>query len=187
METSADPEWTLLYYLREKLRLCGTKLGCGEGGCGACTVMVSKYDRASNKIHHSSVNACLAPICSMHGLAVTTVEGIGSTKTKLHTIQERMAKMHASQCGFCTPGKSFRFVQTRLCNGSLTLKRTSTYAHLNELNSRCCCRLCEGFISQVPNCSQNGKKISFGAQICSLTNQNGSRRKTWSDGLIFLQ
>eukprot|EP00112_Aurelia_sp_Birch-Aquarium-sp1_P017653 Seg4113.2 transcript_id=Seg4113.2/GoldUCD/mRNA.D3Y31 product="Xanthine dehydrogenase" protein_id=Seg4113.2/GoldUCD/D3Y31 len=104
VETSADPEWTLLYYLREKLRLCGTKLGCGEGGCGACTVMVSKYDRASNEIHHSSVNACLAPVCFMHGLAVTTVEGIGSTRTKLHTIQERMAKMHASQCGFCTPG-----------------------------------------------------------------------------------
>ena len=49
------------------LRLCGSKLGCGEGGCGACTVMVSKIDRSSNKIHHLSVNACLAPVVSMHG------------------------------------------------------------------------------------------------------------------------
>ncbi|KAI5709871.1 hypothetical protein M8J75_003796 [Diaphorina citri] len=103
-DADVDPEWTLLYYLRNKLRLCGTKLGCGEGGCGACTVMVSKYDRDKKHIVHLAVNACLAPICSMHGLAVTTVEGIGSTKTKLHPVQERLAKAHGSQCGFCTPG-----------------------------------------------------------------------------------
>ena len=86
------------------MRLCGTKLGCGEGGCGACTVMVSKYNRKERRIEHLSVNACLAPIASMHGIAVTTVEGIGSTKTSLHAVQERIAKFHGSQCGFCTPG-----------------------------------------------------------------------------------
>ncbi|CAG9858905.1 unnamed protein product [Phyllotreta striolata] len=104
VDDNVDPELTLLQYLRNKLRLCGTKLGCGEGGCGACTVMVSRYDRTKNKVIHIPVNACLAPICSMHGLAVTTVEGIGSTKTKLHPVQERLAKAHGSQCGFCTPG-----------------------------------------------------------------------------------
>ncbi|XP_060529120.1 xanthine dehydrogenase isoform X2 [Cylas formicarius] len=104
IDSNIDPEWTLLYYLRAKLRLCGTKLGCGEGGCGACTVMVSRFDRGRNIVIHIPVNACLAPICSMHGLAVTTVEGIGSTKTKLHPVQERIAKTHGSQCGFCTPG-----------------------------------------------------------------------------------
>uniref|UniRef100_A0A1Y1M1D6 Xanthine dehydrogenase n=1 Tax=Photinus pyralis TaxID=7054 RepID=A0A1Y1M1D6_PHOPY len=104
VEQNVNPEWTLLYYLRNKLRLCGTKLGCAEGGCGACTVMVSKYDRKQNKLIHLAVNACLAPVCAMHGLAVTTVEGIGSTKTKLHPVQERIAKSHGSQCGFCTPG-----------------------------------------------------------------------------------
>lgn len=51
-----------------------------------------------------AVNACLFPICAVHGLAVTTVEGIGSIKTKLHPVQERIAKAHGSQCGFCTPG-----------------------------------------------------------------------------------
>lgn len=91
-------------YLRRKLGLSGTKLGCGEGGCGACTVMLSKYDHLQNKIVHFSVNACLAPICSLHHVAVTTVEGIGSTKTRLHPVQERIAKSHGSQCGFCTPG-----------------------------------------------------------------------------------
>ncbi|KAI8505452.1 hypothetical protein Bbelb_166410, partial [Branchiostoma belcheri] len=82
-------------YEEVTIRLTGAKLGCGEGGCGACTVMVSS---------HLAVNACLAPICSLHGAAVTTVEGIGSTRTRLHPVQERLAKAHGSQCGFCTPG-----------------------------------------------------------------------------------
>ncbi|XP_044734533.1 xanthine dehydrogenase-like [Chrysoperla carnea] len=104
IEENVDPDWTLLYYLRKKLRLCGTKYGCGEGGCGACTVMVTKYQRNKNIVMHMPVNACLAPVCAMHGLAVTTVEGIGSTRNKLHPVQERLAKAHGSQCGFCTPG-----------------------------------------------------------------------------------
>nr|XP_033794956.1 xanthine dehydrogenase/oxidase [Geotrypetes seraphini] len=104
VETNADPEMTLLTYLRRKLGLPGTKLGCGEGGCGACTVMISRFDDFEKKILHYSVNACLASICSLHHMAVTTVEGIGSTKTRLHPVQERLAKSHGSQCGFCTPG-----------------------------------------------------------------------------------
>ncbi|XP_014488369.1 PREDICTED: xanthine dehydrogenase isoform X2 [Dinoponera quadriceps] len=99
-----DPQWTLLWYLRNKLQLTGTKLGCAEGGCGACTVMISRFDRVANKIIHLAVNACLTPICAVHGLAVTTVEGIGSTRTRLHPVQERIVKAHGSQCGFCTPG-----------------------------------------------------------------------------------
>uniref|UniRef100_A0A674F256 Aldehyde oxidase 5 n=1 Tax=Salmo trutta TaxID=8032 RepID=A0A674F256_SALTR len=84
--------------------LTGTKYGCGGGGCGACTVMVSRYDQIHNRVLHYTVNACLQPICTLHGAAVVTVEGIGSTKTKLHPVQERIAKAHGSQCGFCTPG-----------------------------------------------------------------------------------
>ncbi|XP_019862049.1 PREDICTED: xanthine dehydrogenase/oxidase-like [Amphimedon queenslandica] len=119
-----DPEMTLLTYLRRYLKLkatvdtksgcckdeavvtfglTGTKLGCGEGGCGACTVMVSKYDGSKDTIKHYTVNACLAPLCSMDGLSVITVEGIGNSKN-LHPCQERIAKAHGSQCGFCTPG-----------------------------------------------------------------------------------
>ncbi|XP_037955545.1 xanthine dehydrogenase-like [Teleopsis dalmanni] len=104
IDANPDPECTLLTYLRDKLFLCGTKLGCGEGGCGACTVMISRIDRNTNEIRHLAVNACLTPVCAMHGYAVTTVEGIGSTRTRLHPVQERIAKAHGSQCGFCTPG-----------------------------------------------------------------------------------
>ncbi|XP_066282141.1 xanthine dehydrogenase/oxidase-like [Branchiostoma lanceolatum] len=66
--------------------------------------MVSRYNPTQRKVLHLAVNACLAPICSLHGAAVTTVEGIGSTRTRLHPVQERLAKAHGSQCGFCTPG-----------------------------------------------------------------------------------
>ncbi|KAK3684039.1 molybdopterin binding aldehyde oxidase/xanthine dehydrogenase [Podospora appendiculata] len=97
-----DPEITLLEYLRG-IGLTGTKLGCGEGGCGACTVVVSQYNPTSKQIYHASVNACLAPLASVDGKHVITVEGIGSVK-KPHPAQERIAKSHGSQCGFCTPG-----------------------------------------------------------------------------------
>ncbi|XP_040297422.1 aldehyde oxidase-like [Bufo bufo] len=86
------------------LHLTGTKYGCGEGGCGSCTVMVSHIHPVSKKILHYSANACLLPICSLHGAAITTVEGIGSTTSRLHPVQERIAKAHGSQCGFCSPG-----------------------------------------------------------------------------------
>ncbi|OPJ76220.1 hypothetical protein AV530_004003 [Patagioenas fasciata monilis] len=104
IEKNADSEETLLSYLRKKLRLTGTKYGCGGGGCGACTVMISTYEPVSKKIRHYSANACLLSICSLHGAAVTTVEGVGSTKTRVHPVQERLAKCHGSQCGFCSPG-----------------------------------------------------------------------------------
>ncbi|TEA29022.1 hypothetical protein DBR06_SOUSAS17610030, partial [Sousa chinensis] len=86
------------------VRLTGTKYGCGAGGCGACTVMISRCNPITKRIRHYSANACLIPICSLYGAAVTTVEGIGSTKTRIHPVQERIAKCHGTQCGFCTPG-----------------------------------------------------------------------------------
>ncbi|CAK6980440.1 xanthine dehydrogenase/oxidase [Scomber scombrus] len=104
VEKNADPEMNLLTYLRRKLHLTGTKLGCAEGGCGACTVMLSRYQTHTQQLIHHAVNACLAPLCSLHLVAVTTVEGIGSVARKLHPVQERIAKSHGSQCGFCTPG-----------------------------------------------------------------------------------
>ncbi|XP_012866062.1 PREDICTED: aldehyde oxidase [Dipodomys ordii] len=104
IEKNVDPETMLLPYLRKKLRLTGTKYGCGGGGCGACTVMISQYNSRTKKIRHYPANACLTPICSLHGTAVTTVEGVGSSKTRIHPIQERIAKCHGTQCGFCTPG-----------------------------------------------------------------------------------
>ncbi|KAK3150156.1 hypothetical protein QOZ80_3AG0229370 [Eleusine coracana subsp. coracana] len=94
---------TLLQYLRD-IGLRGTKLGCGEGGCGACTVMVSCYDRNTKNSQHFAINACLAPLYSIEGMHIITVEGIGDRQRGLHPIQESLANAHGSQCGFCTPG-----------------------------------------------------------------------------------
>uniref|UniRef100_A0A671FZW5 aldehyde oxidase n=1 Tax=Rhinolophus ferrumequinum TaxID=59479 RepID=A0A671FZW5_RHIFE len=103
MEATCPP-WHLFLDHPLPVRLTGTKYACGTGSCGACTVMVSKHDPMSKKIRHFSITACLVPICSLYGAAVTTVEGVGSIKTKLHPVQERIAKSHGTQCGFCTPG-----------------------------------------------------------------------------------
>ncbi|KAI9597428.1 putative xanthine dehydrogenase HxA [Syncephalis fuscata] len=91
---SPDPDITLLEYLRH-IGLRGTKLGCGEGRCGACTVMISAYDTNVNTTRHIAVNSCLLPICALDG---------NMCSEHPHPIQERMARMHATQCGFCTPG-----------------------------------------------------------------------------------
>lgn len=94
---------TLLEYLRD-IGLTGTKLGCGEGGCGACTVMVSYFDQSLKKCVHQAINACLAPLYSVEGMHVITVEGVGNRKQGLHPVQNTLARTHGSQCGFCTPG-----------------------------------------------------------------------------------
>ncbi|KAL9059902.1 MAG: hypothetical protein Q9162_000972 [Coniocarpon cinnabarinum] len=99
---TADPALTLLEYVRS-LGLTGTKLGCAEGGCGACTVIVSQRNPTTARLYHASVNACLAPLVSVDGKHVITIEGIGNVKNP-HPAQERIALGNGSQCGFCTPG-----------------------------------------------------------------------------------
>lgn len=97
-----DPTMTVLAYVRST-GLTGTKLGCQEGGCGACTVTVSEWDAEEQKAHHYAINGCIVPIISLDGKHLITVEGIG-TSSMPHAAQERIAKFHGSQCGFCTPG-----------------------------------------------------------------------------------
>ncbi|CAD6192309.1 unnamed protein product [Caenorhabditis auriculariae] len=103
IETNVDSEISLAYYLRNKLGLRGTKLGCEEGVCGSCTVVLGKWNKEEKRARYTSVNACLVPLFQMNGHFILTVEGIGG-KEKVHPIQERLVKGHAVQCGFCTPG-----------------------------------------------------------------------------------
>lgn len=101
--TQVDPAQMLISYLREQ-GLTGTKLGCGQGGCGACTVILSRYNPSVSAIEHLAINACLRPLVSIHGMAVTTIEGVGSMREGLSAVQYRIAAHNGSQCGFCTPG-----------------------------------------------------------------------------------
>ncbi|KAF9613852.1 hypothetical protein IFM89_012400 [Coptis chinensis] len=99
-----DPSTTLLEYLRTQTRFKGTKLSCGEGGCGACVVLLSKYDPVLEQVEDCTVSSCLTLLCSINGCSVTTTEGLGNSKDGFHSIHKRFAAFHASQCGFCTPG-----------------------------------------------------------------------------------
>ncbi len=93
-----SPTATLLDWLREERRLTGTKEGCNEGDCGACTVMVTDADGAC------ALNACILFLPQLDGRAVRTVEGIAGPGGTLHPVQQAMIDHHGSQCGFCTPG-----------------------------------------------------------------------------------
>ncbi|PLB51501.1 xanthine dehydrogenase, partial [Aspergillus steynii IBT 23096] len=99
---NANPHWTLLDFIRSQHGLKGTKLGCGEGGCGACTVVLQTRD-AGRGIRHLAVNACLYPLVGVVGKHIITIEGLGNVDNP-HPLQERLGKLHGSQCGFCTPG-----------------------------------------------------------------------------------
>ncbi|KAL0437113.1 UNVERIFIED_CONTAM: Indole-3-acetaldehyde oxidase [Sesamum radiatum] len=99
-----EPSTTLLEFLRTRTRFKSVKLGCGEGGCGACLVLLSKYNPVLKQIESYTVSSCLTLLCSVNGCSVTTSEGLGNSKDGFHPIHQRFAGFHASQCGFCTPG-----------------------------------------------------------------------------------
>ena len=90
---------TLLDFLRQEAGLCGTKEGCNEGDCGACSVIVTGSDGAAQPM-----NACILFLPQLQGCAVRTVEGISGSDGSLHPVQDAMILKHGAQCGFCTPG-----------------------------------------------------------------------------------
>jgi xanthine dehydrogenase YagT iron-sulfur-binding subunit len=94
-EVDTEPYQTLLDTLREELQLTGTKKGCNEGACGACTVLVNG----------ERVNACLTLAASCDGAEITTVEGLATADGTLHAVQAAFIEHDAFQCGYCTPGQ----------------------------------------------------------------------------------
>lgn len=100
----ADPTRTVLQFLREDLRLTGTKEGCAEGDCGACTVVVVEIDRSGNDVELKTINSCIQFLPTLDGKELLTVEGLRGRNGGLHPVQLAMVEQHGSQCGFCTPG-----------------------------------------------------------------------------------
>jgi len=90
----AHPMARLLDVLRHDLHLTGTKEGCGEGECGACSVLVNGQ----------LVNSCLMPVLQADGAAITTIEGIAPSDVELHAVQQAFIEYGGAQCGICTPG-----------------------------------------------------------------------------------
>lgn len=100
--TDVSATETLLDFLRLDRKLRGTKEGCAEGDCGACTVLVGRL--FNGQLKYESVNACIRFVGSLDGCHVVTVEALAGTDGTLHPVQQAMVDTHASQCGFCTPG-----------------------------------------------------------------------------------
>ena len=100
--SNLDSNETILNYVRLKLKKTGTKEGCAEGGCGACTVVLGELK--NNKIFYQAINSCIGFVTSLEGKQLILVEDLVSKNGTLHTVQDAMINYHGSQCGFCTPG-----------------------------------------------------------------------------------
>ena len=101
ISVDVDPGIRLVDFLRDNLFLTGTKIGCGKGECGACTVIMNG----------KAVTSCIIPVMRAQGAVIETIEGLGKNG-KLHPIQEEFINKGAIQCGFCTPGM---IMSLRLC------------------------------------------------------------------------
>ena len=101
-EDAASPSMTVLDWLRTRARLTGTKEGCAEGDCGACTIVLGR-ERAGS-LHYDAVNSCLMLLPQLANCHVLTIEGLAAADGSLHPVQQAMVDADATQCGFCTPG-----------------------------------------------------------------------------------
>ncbi len=116
-----DPTLTVLDWLRLDRRMTGTKEGCAEGDCGACTVVVGRLDRG--QLRYEAINACIRFLPTLDGCQLLTVEHLKGADGALHPVQQAMVECHGSQCGFCTPGFVMSLMALRLNEAEPSLCR----------------------------------------------------------------
>jgi xanthine dehydrogenase small subunit len=102
--SNPPPTLTVLEYLRDVAHRTGTKEGCAEGDCGACTVVLGELAPDGSRIDYRAVNSCIRFLPTIDGQELVTVESLQAADGRLHPVQQAMVDSHASQCGFCTPG-----------------------------------------------------------------------------------
>ncbi|TAL78064.1 MAG: xanthine dehydrogenase small subunit [Burkholderiaceae bacterium] len=129
-----SPTQTVLQYLREQMALTGTKEGCAEGDCGACTVTEASLD-PDGRVVFRAINACIRFLPTLDGHALWTVESL-SSGGRLHPVQQAMVDHHGSQCGFCTPGFVMS-MYTMYQNGLTSPVREEVLDHLSGNLCRC--------------------------------------------------
>ena len=143
-ESGAPPTTTVLDWLRLNARLTGTKEGCAEGDCGACTIVVGR--ETGGKLQYQAVNSCLMVLPQLDGAAVLTVDGLAAADGSLHPVQQALIDADATQCGFCTPG--FRDGDVRLPSRR---RGRRGCARIHEALAGNLCR-CTGYRSIVDAC-----------------------------------
>ncbi|MFT5216603.1 MAG: xanthine dehydrogenase small subunit [Glaciecola sp.] len=151
IKTSANSGMTLLDFVRYEKRLTGTKIGCREGDCGACTVLVGTQE--NEKIVYQSITSCISPLGNAHGKHIVTVEGT-NLQNKLTTAQNAMKDNYATQCGFCTPG----FVVS--LTGFALSDTEKNHEHALDAISGNICR-CTGYKSIEKAAHQVCEKLEF--------------------------
>jgi xanthine dehydrogenase small subunit len=134
--TDVDPTLTVLQWLRGQAGLTGTKEGCAEGDCGACTVVIGTPSGGGMRYH--AVNSCILFVPVLDGCQLLTVEHLKSADGRLHPVQQAMVDHHGSQCGFCTPG----FVMSLFA--LYVSESRPTRARVNDVLSGNLCR-CTGY------------------------------------------
>jgi xanthine dehydrogenase small subunit len=138
-----NPAITVLDYLRGNKKLTGTKEGCREGDCGACTIIIGTLEK--NKINYKTVNSCLMPVADLNGKHIVTIEGLN--ENGLNAVQENMVDEGGTQCGFCTPG----FIMS-ITNYFLTHSEYSLNEAVDALDGNICrCTGYEGIKRSIHN------------------------------------
>lgn len=170
MLSDAAPSDTLLDWLRLNRHLTGTKEGCAEGDCGACTVLVGHLDQG--RLRYCPVNACIRLLPSLHGCHVVTIEHLRGPDGGLHPVQQAMIEHHASQCGFCTPGIVMSLYALWMQNPSpsVTEIETALQGHL------CRCTGYEAIIRAASAASRSGGQAmdALATERASITSQLGT-------------
>ena len=163
IKTSAHAGITLLDFIRDHQQLKGTKTGCREGDCGACTILVGTNNEG--RVDYQTITSCISPLGNAHGKHIVTIEGINLPK-ELNTVQQAMADNYATQCGFCTPG--FVVSMTGFALNSAGTE-PAEYHRCNDAVSGNICR-CTGYKSIEKAGFQVEKK---------LLEKNGNQQIEW--------
>ncbi len=141
VKTEAKSGMTLLDFIRENKKLKGTKIGCREGDCGACTVLIGTL--INQQVSYKSITSCISPLGNANGKHIVTIEGINLPK-KLNTVQQIMSNNYGTQCGFCTPG--FIVSMTGFSLKLIDSDKNSNQNNCNDAVSGNICR-CTGYKS----------------------------------------
>jgi len=162
-ENDAPPSMTVLDWLRTRARLTGTKEGCAEGDCGACTIVLGR--RVDGSLRFEAVNSCLMMLPQIANCAVLTVEGVAAADGALHPVQQALVDTDATQCGFCTPG--FVMAMFAFHHGS----EPAENAIVHEALAGNLCR-CTGYRPIVAACRRiaHGPADRFVAELPALAN-----------------